>query len=74
MKSSGICDLGYRAFRGSDRFTAPGAFRKREPVHLRCAITGEIGSPVTIRQPQVGFTLGERLQHAPGTGAQQIRD
>jgi hypothetical protein len=22
MKSSGICDLGYRAFRGSDRFTA----------------------------------------------------
>jgi hypothetical protein len=29
------------------------AFRKREPVHLRSAITGKIGSPVTIRQPQV---------------------
>jgi hypothetical protein len=31
----------------------PDAFRKREPVHLRSAITGKIGSPVTIRQPQV---------------------
>jgi hypothetical protein len=30
----------------------PDAFRKREPVHLRSAITGKIGSPVTIRQPQ----------------------
>src|SRR5246127_1798700 len=29
----------------------PDAFRKREPVHLRS--TGKIGSPVTIRQPQV---------------------
>jgi hypothetical protein len=51
MKSSGICDLGYRAFRGSDRFTATGCVPKREPVHLRNAITGKIGSPVTIRQP-----------------------
>jgi len=30
----------------------PDAFRKREPVHLRGAITGKIGSPITIRQPQ----------------------
>jgi hypothetical protein len=29
------------------------AFRKREPVHLRSAITGKIGSFLTIRQPQV---------------------
>ena len=27
------------------------AFRKRESVHLRSAITGKIGSPVTIRRP-----------------------
>ena len=52
MKSCGVCALGYRAFRGSDRFTATDAFRKREPVHLRSAITGKIGAPVTIRQPQ----------------------
>jgi hypothetical protein len=51
-KSSGICDLGYRAFRGSIVSLPPEAFRKREPVHLRRAITGKIGSPVTIRQPQ----------------------
>jgi hypothetical protein len=31
---------------------SPNAFRKRGPVHLRSAITGKIGSPVTIRQPQ----------------------
>ncbi len=31
----------------------PDAFRKREPVQLRSVITGKIGSPVTIRQPQV---------------------
>jgi hypothetical protein len=30
----------------------PDAFRKREPVQLRSVITGKIGSPVTIRQPQ----------------------
>src|SRR5260370_3249872 len=40
---------------GEDAGTAnglpPDAFRKREPVHLRSAITGKIGSPVTIRQP-----------------------
>jgi hypothetical protein len=30
----------------------PDSFRKREPVHLRSAITGKIGSPVTIRQAQ----------------------
>jgi hypothetical protein len=29
----------------------PDAFRRREPVHLRSAITGKIGSPATIRQP-----------------------
>ena len=29
----------------------PDVFRKREPVHLRSAITGKIGPPVTIRQP-----------------------
>jgi hypothetical protein len=29
----------------------PDAFRKREPVHLRSAITGKIGSLVAIRQP-----------------------
>ena len=31
----------------------PDAFRKREPVQLRSVITGKIGSPVTIRQPQL---------------------
>jgi hypothetical protein len=34
----------------------PDVFRKREPVHLRSAITGKIGSPVTIRQTQVTFS------------------
>jgi hypothetical protein len=37
------------------------AFRKREPVHLRSAITGKIGSPVTIRQRQI------RLAEVQGT-------
>jgi hypothetical protein len=37
----------------------PDAFRKREPVHLRSAITGKIGSPVTIRQPHVPKKLTE---------------
>jgi len=39
----------------------PDAFRKREPVHLRSAITGKIGSPVTIRQPQLGQALNISL-------------
>ena len=30
----------------------PDVFRKREPVHLRSAIAGKIGPPVTIRQQQ----------------------
>jgi hypothetical protein len=41
----------------------PDAFRKREPVHLRSAITGKIGSPVTIRQPQpVLFVCSEMIE------------
>jgi hypothetical protein len=50
MKSSAVCDLGCRAFADPIISLPPDAFRKREPVHLRSAITGKIGSPVTIRQ------------------------
>jgi hypothetical protein len=35
----------------------PDAFRKRGPVHLRSAITGKIGSPVTIRHPTYKFEI-----------------
>jgi hypothetical protein len=35
----------------------PDGFRKREPVHLRSAITGKISSFVTIRQPHASFGL-----------------
>ena len=34
MKSSGVCDLGYRAFRGSDRFTATGCVPKARASSL----------------------------------------
>ena len=34
MKSSSICDLGYRAFRGSDRFTATGCVPKARASSL----------------------------------------
>ena len=40
----------------------PDAFRKREPVHLRSAITGKIGSPVTIRQPHVSNLVGLAIE------------
>ena len=40
----------------------PDAFRKREPVHLRSAITGKIGSPVTIRQPHAAFAIGQKTK------------
>jgi len=48
----------------------PDAFRKRQPVHLRSAITGKIGSPVTIRQPQDAAKLRERIM-GTATFAQQ---
>jgi hypothetical protein len=34
MKSCGVCDLGYRAFRGSDRFTATGCVPKARTSSL----------------------------------------
>jgi hypothetical protein len=40
----------------------PDAFRKREPVHLRSAITGKIGSPVTIRQPHAAVAIGQKTK------------
>ena len=43
----------------------PDAFQKREPVHLRSAITGKIGSPLTIRQPQVELVAGMSMLAKP---------
>jgi len=45
----------------------PDAFRKREPVHLRSAITGKIGPPVTIRQPQA-------IEVSESSPARKLRD
>jgi hypothetical protein len=40
----------------------PDAFRSESPVQLRSVITGKIGSPVTIRQPQADEWVTQMLR------------